>query len=157
MRARCSVLAALIFTLGAVALAACSSGNASTDFPATTTTQRPKGSLSVNADVIPPVTIPPSGCPAATGTTVVITIDESGITPKCVTARLSQDLLFVNKGTAFHNVSIEDVTANLDVGDQQPFGRIGRYFMPGEYAIHSLTEPSVSINPTFHGTLVVTR
>ena len=103
------------------------------------------------------MTIPPSGCPRATGKTVVITIDDDGITPKCVTARLTERLLFVNKGEIAHNIVIEDVSANLDVGDEQPFGRIGRYFMPGRYAIHSLTEPNVKDNPGFHATFVVTR
>ena len=105
----------------------------------------------------PPITIPPGGCPQAKGDTVTLTVDDSGITPRCVTVRLSQQLVVVNDGQQFHNVTIQDLSANLDVGDAQPYGRIGRYFIPGMYSIHSQTEPDISLDPGFYGTLVVVK
>lgn len=159
--------------LVAAALGACSSGSGRKTTPTTrkaapptpttrksgsTATTRPAGGSLTQAifglalTTPPPVTVPPGGCPVARTQTFVVTVTDAGLATRCITLRSSQSLDVANTGQLFHNVTIADLSANLDVGDVQPYGRIGHYLSPGTYGISSASDP----RPAFYGTLVVT-
>lgn len=151
----------LVAAMAAVGAACSGGGSASTpDTTATTIGRAPtsprSGLQSLFVDDSPaPAPIPPGGCPAATGPRVTITVDDNGFRPRCLQVTTSQSLDVVNQGDAFHDVSIADLTANLGAGDDQPFGRIGRYLTPGTYAIFSTAEADRTASSPWLGRLIV--
>jgi hypothetical protein len=99
-----------------------------------------------------PLTIPPGGCPASRGPTVVLTVTDSGLDTRCITMTVTQSLDIRNTGATFHNVTIADLSANVDADEVQPYGRIGHYLAPATYGISSSTD----LGAAFSGVLVVT-
>lgn len=97
----------------------------------------------------------PANCPPQSGPVARLTVDENGITPRCLVATTQQKLQIKNNGTSFHNIQIEDLNANLSPKDTQYFDQLGKYLSPGTYLIWSWTEADPSVFPNFNGTLVL--
>jgi hypothetical protein len=155
-----------------IALGACSGGSSSQSTGTTTSTTKPAPRTtastrpqelnlllyiqSLTATVTPtttPYKVPPGGCPAARTSTVELKVNDSGLTPRCIAMTVTQSLEIRNTGDLFHNVTIADLSANVDAGEAQPFGRVGRYLGPGTYQVSSIT----NLSSAYSGALVITR
>jgi hypothetical protein len=107
---------------------------------------------------LPPASVPPGGCaPAPRGATatVVVTVNDAGFTPRCVTVAATQTLRLRNVGRLFHNAVVEDLSSNLAPGGTQTWDELGQYLAPGRYLLYSATQLNQSLYPGFHSTLVV--
>jgi plastocyanin len=107
---------------------------------------------------LPPASVPPGGCapaPRGADATVVVTVNDAGFTPRCVTVATTQTLRLRNVGRLFHNAVVEDLSSNLAPGGSQTWDELGRYLAPGRYLLYSATQLNQSLYPGFHSTLVV--
>lgn len=131
-----------------------------------TTTSAPPGPVSTGPKKtpvpifggLPPASVPPGGCtPAPRGATatVVVTVNDAGFTPRCVTVGATQTLRLRNVGRLFHNAVVEDLSSNLAPGGSQTWDELGQYLAPGRYLLYSATELNQSLYPGFHSTVVV--
>jgi hypothetical protein len=137
-----------MLVLPAALLGACNSGNpkVSTSDLTPTTAGGPF--------TLPTPTVSPE-CARLFGTTARITINDGGLSPRCVIVTAAQKLQVKNTGKLFHSVQIEDLNANLSPGDTQYFDKLGKYLTPGTYLIWSWTESDPAVFPNFNGTLVL--